>query len=181
MIRKLIFTLFILGLLWVIGLFAGLPVIPWIDTNYYERKSGQKLSQGIILNQSGGDIKLEVPNYYNESDQCFDTWFTSNNIKIKYFSLLAFDKNNIEIPKVKIHLFGYNESREINDFTILNNDTAIQHNFKFIRTVYNVKKFTSISLKLKIDYLINNESKSYADTLILRKVHNLTWTRFKVH
>ena len=76
---KILFKTFltIIGLLlvWVIGLFAQLPLIPWIETDYYVAGTNQTLANGYILKQTDGVIvKIEVPNEFFENDQCFDFW-----------------------------------------------------------------------------------------------------------
>lgn len=190
MIKKVILFLLVLIVIWIVGLFAGIPVIPWIETNYYDSKTNQKLSNGLVLKKiDSSEIRIEIPDYFPASDQCFDTWFTSgqtnSNLIVKAFFFLVLDQSGTELPKKNTYLFGNDDSRfngtEISNLEIIKNDTAYHEKYKFIRTVFNLRNKKRIMIQIKVDYTINNISQSLTDTLEINKKQALTWDEFRAH
>lgn len=190
MIKNVILFLLVLILIWVIGLFTGLPVIPWVETSYYDSETNQNLSKGLVLKElDSAEIRIEIPDYFPVSDQCFDTWFTSgqtnSNLSVKAFSLLVLDQSGTELPKKNTYLFGNNDSRfngtEISNLEILKNDTAYQEKYKFIRTVFNLRNKKRIMIQIKVEYIIDGISQSLTDTLEINKKQTLTWNEFRAH
>ena len=99
-----------LCVLWLVGLFAQLPLIPFIETDYILSETNDTLGKGVLLNEENGlNIKIEVPNYFPEKGQCFDTWFTSTNgqhtLTVSNYSIEAFTSDNGKLPQKQYGLF----------------------------------------------------------------------------
>lgn len=191
---KILFKTFltIIGLLviWLIGLFAQLPLIPWIETDYYVAGTNQTLDKGHILKLADNAImKIEIPNEFTENDQCFDFWFTSANgthsLTVKDFSQTVFDKDNSIIKSKNSYLIWDNGSKEntfeIDKYAITHSDNYDQKKYVFFRTVFNVDNVSDFSIKLKTNFLIDSKSNLIDTTLIIEKKHRLTWNKFRVH
>jgi hypothetical protein len=132
---------------------------------------------------------MEIPDYFPTSDQCFGTWFTSNqtnsNLIVKAFFFSVLDQSGTELSKKNTYLIGNDDSRfngtEISNLEIIKNDTAYQEKYKFIRTVFNLRNKKKIMTQIKVAYTINNISQSLTDTLKINKRQALTWNEFRVH
>src|SRR6187431_3152047 len=114
---RTILVLFFLIVIWVIGLCARLPLIPWIETDYFIKGTNQTLADGFNLKQSDNTIiKIEIPNEFSEKEQCFDFWFLSSQGKhlltVNDFSLKTFENNNSEIRRDNSYLFWDNGSKD---------------------------------------------------------------------
>lgn len=189
-LSKTILTLVCLFVIWIIGLFAQLPLIPWIETDYYVSGTNQTLENGFTLNQIDSTfIKIEVPNEFNENDQCFDFWFLSaagqHTLTVKDFSQTIFDKNNSEVKSKNSYLFWDNGSKEetfnIDNYEIAHSENYYNKKYVFFRTVFNVDNISDFSVKLKTNFIIDNKIKLVDTTLQLEKKHQLTWNKFRVH
>jgi hypothetical protein len=183
-------TIICLLLIWIIGLFAQLPLIPWIETDYYLAETKQTLAKGYILKQTDNVIvKIEVPNEFSESDQCFDFWFSSNigthSLTVKDFSQTVFDNDNSEIKNQNSYLFSDNGSKEeafnIDNYEIAYSDNYDKKKYVFFRTVFDIDNVSDFSIKLKTNFYIDNKPNLIDTTLQIEKKHRLTWNKFRVH
>ena len=181
---------FCLLILWVVGLLAQLPLIPWIETDYFVVGTNQTLANGLTLKQTDNtNIKIEVPNYFSEDDQCFDFWFSSANGKhlltVDDFSLIVYDNDNSELKRENTYLFwdngSKNETFKIENYEIAKTDTCNKNKYVFFRTVFDIDKIGNFKIKVKVNYSIDNKSDSINQTLTIEKKHRLTWNKFRVH
>ena len=187
---KTFLTIICLLVIWVIGLFAQLPLIPWIETDYNVAGTNQTLANGYILKQTDNAlIKIEVPNEFFENDQCFDVWFSSANgthiLTVKDFSQTVFEGDNSEIKSENSYLFWDNGSKEetfnIDNYKIFHSDNYDHKKYVFFRTVFNVENISDFSIKLKTNFFIDNKPNLIDTTLQIEKKHRLTWNKFRVH
>ena len=187
---KTFLTIICLLVIWIIGLFAQLPLIPWIETDYYVSGTNQILANGYILKQTDNTIiKIDVPNEFFENGQCFDFWFLSaagtHTLTVKDFSQTIFDNDNSEIKRKNSYLFWDNGSKEeafeIDNYEITHSDNYDQKKYVFFRTVFNVDNISDFSIKLKTNFYIDNNPNQIDTTLQIEKKHRLTWNRFRVH
>lgn len=187
---KTFLTMICLLVIWVIGLFAQLPLIPWIETDYYVAGTNHTLDNGHILKQTENVIiKIEVPNEFSENDQCFDFWFSStigtHTLTVNDFSLIAFDNDNSKIKSQNSYLFWGNGSKEetfnIDNYEIAYSDNYDQKKYVFFRTVFNVDDLSDFSIKLKTNFYIDNKPNLIDTSLQIEKKHRLTWNKFRVH
>ena len=179
-----------LVIFYIIGLFSGFPIIPWIVTDYYIEDSSTKLTDGVILKQTDNSfVKLEIPNGFSEDNQCLDVWFThqeTNNTQlITNFSIsLHTDKNEFVKPQ-KIYLFGNDGSRfnglEIANFSIISNDSSFQEKYKFIRVVYNLTDKEKFSASIMANFRDDNKLHNYKKELRIEKIKERTWNEFRLH
>ena len=187
---KTFLTIICLLVIWVIGLFAQLPLIPWIETDYYVAETNQTLANGYILKQTDGAIvKIEVPDEFFENDQCFDFWFSSatgtHMLTVKEFSQTVFDNDNSEVKRQNSYLFWDNGSKEetfnIDNYEIAHSDNYDQKKYVFFRTVFDVDNISDFSIKLKTSFYVDNKPNLIDTTLTIEKKHRLTWNKFRVH
>ncbi|MBL7827821.1 MAG: hypothetical protein JNJ57_14415 [Saprospiraceae bacterium] len=176
--------------IWVIGLFAQLPLIPWIETDYYVVGTNQTLANGYVLKQTDNTIvKIVVPNEFSENDQCFDFWFSSNigthMLTVKDFSQTVFDKDNAEIKNKNSYLFWDNGSKEktfnIDNYEIAYSDNYDKKKYVFFRTVFDIDNISYFSMKLMTNFYIDNKPNLINTTLQIEKKHRLTWNKFRMH
>ena len=187
---KTFLTIICLLVIWVIGLFGQLPLIPWIETDYYVVGTNQTLANGYILKQTDNAIiKIEVPNEFSENDQCFDFWFSSatgtHMLTVKGFSQTVFDNDNSEIKRQNAYLFWDNGSKEetfnIENYEIAHSENYDQKKYVFFRTVFDVDNISDFSIKLKSNFYVDNKPNLIDTTLTIEKKHRLTWNKFRVH
>jgi len=196
---RFILMLFFAIVLWIIGLLARLPLIPWIETDYFVTGTTQTLAKGFVLKQpdttitkgflsvtAGSIIKLEAPNEFPEDDQCFDFWFSSAGGKhlltVNNFSLKIFDSNNSEIKPINSYLFWDDGSKDktfnIENYSI---DTYPKNKYVFFRTVFDIDDVGDFSITVKTYYSIDNRADTIDRKLFIDKKHRLTWNEFRVH
>jgi lipopolysaccharide assembly outer membrane protein LptD (OstA) len=183
-------TLAGLAIIWIIGLFAGFPLIPSTETIYYVNESEQTLASGFVLNQTDSTIiKLEVPNYFLENDQCFDVWLSSTKgehiLSIEDYSLQGFITEQKELPKENTFLFWDNGNKE-NTFTVDNYKiskaaSSTNDKYVFIRTVFDTEMAEQFTLVLKINYQLNQKNNLIEQKINVKKEHTLNWNSLKVH
>ncbi|MBK9379288.1 MAG: hypothetical protein IPM86_14145 [Saprospiraceae bacterium] len=187
---KTFLTIICLLIIWVIGLFAQLPLIPFFDTNYFVSGTNQTLSSGIILKQTDNTIiKIEIPNEFTQNEQCFDFRFSSATgthiLTVKDFSQSVFDIDNSEIKNINSYLFWENGSLEekfnINNHEIKYSENYDNEKYVFFRTVFDMDNINHFSIKIKTDFYIDNKPNRIDTTLVIEKKHRLTWSRFRVH
>ena len=190
MISRIFQVLFLLFVIMFLGIFFQLPIIPWIETDYILEGTNQKFSDGVILTQKNGiELKIEIPNEFNEESQCFDTWFKStngnHNLTVKSISFKALDNKNGEIRPVNSYLFwddgSKDETYEITNYIISQSDTIDNQKYVFFRTVFNVDNYDNFSVILKANFEIDNKSENLNRSLIINKKKQLTWNKFRVH
>jgi len=183
-------TLFVATIIWVVGLFAGLPLIPFVETDYYVNESNQTLANGLILKQTDSSvIKLEVPNYFSENDQCFDTWVSSTKgqhfLTIKDFSLQAFNADQSEIKKENTYLFWDNGSKDetfkIENYQISKSATTENDKYVFIRTVFDTEGLDNFILSVKLNFTLDNKTDLVEQKVNVNKKHRLTWNPLRAH
>jgi len=188
--RWTLWAIITLVILYIAGLFAGLPIIPWFETNYFIKGTNERLENGVTLRQiDNAIIKIEIPNYFPPKDQCIDTWFASSDssyiLTIDNFSLEAVSVENKVLIRENSYLFWDNGSKE-NDFTIqkytvAKSDTQMKDKYVFLRSVYDLNNTEELIAKIKIYFQINGKAESIEQSLPLVKKQKLTWNKFRVH
>jgi hypothetical protein len=187
---KTFLTIICLFIIWIVGLFAQLPLIPWIETDYYIAGTNQTLTSGYILKQADNiNIKIEIPNEFLENNQCFDTWFLAANGKhfltVKDYSQTIFGNHNSKIKSKNSYLFWDNGSKEetfnIDNYEIAYSENYDQKKYVFFRTVFDVDNIRNFSIKIKTNFFIDNKPNIIDTTLEIEKKHRLTWSKFRVH
>ena len=190
MIVRTFQVLFLIFVVWFIGLFFQLPIIPWIETDYILTGTNQKFSDGIVLTQKNEvELKIEIPNEFNEENQCFDTWFKSkkgnHNLTVKNISIKAVDNKNGDIRPINSYLFWDNGSKdetfEIRNYELSQSDTIENEKYVFFRTVINANKYDNFSVNVKANFEIDNRTDSLNKILTINKKKRLTWNKFRVH
>jgi|GEM_PF-2452256 len=179
-----------LAIIWIIGLFAGFPLIPSTDTVYFVNETEQTLASGLVLNQTDSTIiKLEVPNYFLENDQCFDVWFSSTKgehiLSIKDYSLQGFITEQKELPKENTFLFWDSGNKEntfmVDNYKISKAVSSTNDKYVFIRTVFDTEMAEQFTLVLKINYHLNHKNYLIEQKINVKKEHTLTWNSLRVH
>ncbi|MES2765813.1 MAG: hypothetical protein V4642_08095 [Bacteroidota bacterium] len=171
----------------VIGLFAQ---IPWIETNYYLISTNQKIADGITLDTVENIIiKLEVPDYFPENDQCFDVWFSAmqgdNTLSVGNFSFKLFKRDNSEFKKENSYLFWDKGSREesfkIENYKLSKPNNSDKENYVFFRTAFDLDKISNFYVTIRADLILNGKPYSLDKKLLIEKKKQLVWRKFKVH
>ena len=179
-----------LCVLWLVGLFAQLPLIPFIETDYILSETNDTLGKGVLLNEENGlNIKIEVPNYFPEKGQCFDTWFTSTNgqhtLTVSNYSIEAFTSDNTEIEKNNSYMFwddgSKNETFSIQNYQIVKSDTVNNRKYVFFRSVFNIDNESDFSILIKAKYSLNNFADSIERKMSITKKHRITWDKLRAH
>jgi hypothetical protein len=180
----------LLCVLWIVGLFAQLPLIPFIETDYILSETNDTLGKGVLVKEENGlNIKIEVPSYFPEKEQCFDTWFTSTKgqhiLSVSNFSIKAFRSDNSEIIKGSSYLFwdsdGKDETFSIDDYEIAKSDTFDKSKYAFFRSEFNVDKESDFSLLIKATYSLDDIQGSVERKMSITKKHRLTWNKLRAH
>mgnify|MGYP003575478265 FL=1 len=189
-LRRTFLAVSITFVLWLIGLFAQLPVIPFIETNYLLSETNDILSKGIELGRTDKlIIKLEIPDYYPEKDQCFDTWFSSRSgqhtLTVSDFSITVFDRNDSEISKQNSYLFWDNGSKDeafkIENYVIAKLDTTFHNKYVFFRSVYNMADGKEFKVQIKANFILDGVNSDLDKRLSITKRHRLTWNKLRAH
>ena len=188
--KKIIIGTLISVVLWIAGCSAGLPVIPFVETDYFISQSDKVLADGHTVTKTHNEnTKIEIPNYYPDNDQCLDFWFASSNGKhiltVEKFKMTVMDKDGHEIERLTSYLFWDDGSEEekfsINNYEIENTATHGQDKYVFFRTVVDLSGESNFSINIKADYSVDSEQKQIDKTLDLTKRRKLTWNKFRVH
>ena len=176
--------------LWVAGCSVGLPVIPFIETDYFVSQSDKPLADGYTVTTSDNEnTKIEIPNYYPDNDQCLDFWFTSSNGKhiltVEDFKMTFKDKDGKEIKRLTSYLFwddgSEDEKFSINNYEIEKTGTHDQDKYVFFRTVVDLSGESNFSINIRADYSVDSEQRQIDKTFDLTKRRKLTWNEFRVH
>ncbi len=181
-------SLVFLFIFWIVLAFAQLRVIPNITTYYNVIGSTEILQNGTVLkNTPEINVRLEAPEYFEENQQCFDLWFSSNSGKHKI------TVNNVsqkiiyksELKPIATYLFWDGGSQE-NSFSIENYEiekAEIYENNKycFFRTVANVEDISHFKIELKAKFIVDDNQSNIDTILTIKKTHKLVWDRFRVH
>jgi hypothetical protein len=179
-----------LAIIWIIGIIAGFPLIPSSETIYYVNETEETLASGLVLNQTDSTIiKLEVPNYFLENDQCFDVWFSSTKGKqiltIKDFSVQAFVADQKELSKENTFLFWDNGNKEntflVENYQISKASSSTNDKYVFVRTVFDTEKVEQFSLVIKLNYSLNHKNYIVEQIINVKKEHKLIWNSLKAH
>ena len=188
--RWTIWTITTFVVLYIAGLFAGLPLIPWVETNYFIEGTNESLSNRVTLKQiENAKIQVEIPNYFSQNDQCIDTWFASSDssytLTINNFSFEAVSTEGNALKRENNYLFWDNGSKE-NDFKIQNYTVAKSNNqqddkYVFLRNVYDLDNVKELTATIKFDVQINGKHESVEQSLPLVKKQKLTWNKFRTH
>ena len=176
--------------LWIVGLFAQLPLIPFIETDYVLIETNDTLGKGVLVKEKSGlNIKVEVPSYFPEKEQCFDTWFTSTNgrhtLTVPNFSITALSSDNKEIFKSNSYLFWDDGSKDeafsIDGYEISKSDSFDSSKYVFFRSVFDVAQERDFVVLIKAKYSVDNVSDSVERKMSIIKKHRLTWNKLRAH
>ena len=138
----------------------------------------------------GLNIKLEVPRYFPEKEQCFDTWFTStkgqHTLTVSNFSISAFKTDNTKIEKSNSYLFWADGSKDetfsIHNYQVTKSDTFDSSKYVFFRSVFNLDKAESeFNILIKASYSFDNIADSVERKMSVIKKHRLTWDKLRAH
>jgi hypothetical protein len=188
--RRIFLIIISIFFLWVIGIFAQLPLMPFIETNYFIKEKDLNLSKGVTIEQSKKTtIKIEIPNYFPEGNQCFDIWFSStngeHNLSVTKFSFKISTIDNIELERESLYLFSDKRSKDetstIENYSIEKHEIEEDNNYVFFRTVYNVETINNLNIFVLADYSIDNETYSMNKKIEIIKKRRLTWNKLKAH
>lgn len=174
---------------YIIGLFSDLPIIPWTVTDYFVDEGTKRLSEGQTLKSEGdSQLTFQVPNNFCEQKQCFDFWFNedvSGNQLVKGFSIELISEEGDFIEPDGIYLFGTKNSRfdgiEITDFSLIEEDSSFQDNFRFIRVIFDLENHTNFKLSIDADVLKKMKDININQVLQVNKVSELTWNSLRFH
>ena len=188
--KKIFIGTLISIVLWIVGCSAGLPVIPFVETDYYIRQSNRPLANGHAVTKTDNEnTKIEIPNYYPDNDQCLDFWFTSSNgkhiLSVENFNMTVRDKDGDEIKRLTSYLFwddgSEDEKFSINNYEIENTGTHDQNKYVFFRTVFDLSGESYFSITINTDYSVDSVRRQIDETFDLTKKRKLTWNKFRVH
>ncbi len=177
-------------LLWIVGLLAQLPLIPFIETDYILKERNDTLGNGVLVKKNNElNIKIEIPNYFPEKEQCIDTWFTSAHgqhlLTVSNFSINVFSGDNTEIEKGQSYLFWDDGSKDetfsIHDYEISESITSERNKYVFFRSVFNIDKESNFYILIKANYSLDNIADSVERKMLITKKHRLTWNKFRAH
>lgn len=188
--RWTVWTITTFVVLFITGLFAGLPLIPWVETDYFVKGTNESLAHGVKLKQiDNAIVKIEIPNYFSQNEQSIDTWFASSDssytLTIDNFSFEAASRGNNSLKKENSYLFWDNGSKE-NDFRIQNysvtkSNSQLDDKYVFLRSVYDLGNVKELVATIKLDVQINGKPENIEQSLPLVKKQKLTWNKFRVH
>jgi hypothetical protein len=181
-------SLVFLFIFWIVLVFAQFPVIPNITTSYNVIGSTETLQCGVILkNTPEINVKIEAPEYFEENQQCFDLWFSSNSGKHKITVNDASQKiiYKSELKPISSYLFWDGGSQEdsysIENYEIEKGKVYEENKYCFFRTVVNVENISDFKIKLKAKFTVDNKPNYIDTTLTIKKTHKLNWDKFRVH
>ncbi|WP_288955844.1 hypothetical protein [uncultured Polaribacter sp.] len=175
-----------LFLMWIVSLFFGLPLLPYMETNYYLKEDKISLNKKKILKINDSiSLGIEIPNYFPEEDQCIDFWFFNEakqrSLNIKNFALtlknLKKEKQLIEKDIIIFWDGGYNENKpEVKNF-ILNKGCK----YIFIRNIYDLNKAKKSQVHIKLNYFVNRVEYKFDTIINITKEKELTWNKLRAH
>lgn len=184
-VLKISLFLLIFIILWIVGVFFDLPLIPINETNYYTEKNNISLNERQIIETNDSlKIGVEIPNYFTENEHCFDFWFFieegEKNISVSDFSVKLKDRTGNEKKEIKSILFwdgGSNES----SLDVINHKLNSDSKYLFFRKVYNTNKLENFSITLSVEYQIDNIQFKIDTLMNITKKEKITWNKFRVH
>lgn len=188
--KKIIIGVLITIVLWIAGCFAGLPVIPFVETDYFVSESNKPLADGYTVTKTDNEnTKIEIPNYFPDNGQCLDFRFTSSNGKhiltVENFKMTVMDENGDEIKRLNSYLFWDDGSEyekfSINNYEIEKKGTHDQDKYVFFRTVVDLSGEGNFTINIKADYYVDSVKRQIDKTFDLTKKKTLTWNEFRVH
>jgi hypothetical protein len=188
--KKVIIGTLIAIVLWIVSCSAGLPVIPFVETDYFISESNKPLADGHTVTKTENEnTKFEIPNYYPDNDQCLDFWFTSSNGKhlltVENFKMTVMDNGKDEIKPLTSYLFwddgSEDEKFSITNYEIEKTETHDQDKYVFFRTVVDISRESHFSVNIKADYYMDSVPRQIDKTFELTKRRKLTWNEFRVH
>jgi hypothetical protein len=188
--KKIIIGTLITIVLWIAGCSAGLPVIPFVETDYFVSEYNKPLADGHTVTKTDNETtKIEIPNYYADNGQCLDFWFTSSNGKhiltVENFKMTVMDENGDEIKRLNSYLFWDDGSEDekfgINNYEIEKTGSQDQDKYVFFRTVVDLSGESNFAITIKADYYVDSVQRQIDKTFDLAKRKKLTWNEFRVH
>jgi hypothetical protein len=190
-IFKRTFKILLIGfLLWFFGVFFQLPLIPFIETDFVLNGTSQIFEKGVELQQTNKvTIKLEIPNYFPEKEQCFDTWFSSKDgqhtLTVSDFTISVFNKNGTETKKNNSSLFwddgSSDETFKIDNYMIAKTNTTNNDKYVFFRSVFNVADKKEFIVHVKANFSVDGIQNNLEKKIAITKKHRLTWNKFRAH
>jgi len=172
------------------NIFLSFLALILIVTRYFVEGGDSTLADGLVINQNDSLITtIEVPSYYPEDNQCFDFWFLSKKgthlLTVNDFSLIAHDTKNNMIKKRNSYLFWDDGSKEetywIKNFELSQDKKYDKDKYIFFRTVFDVDNNDDYSLQIRTNYSIDSTLFFVDTTIMIKKNHRLTWSKFRVH
>jgi hypothetical protein len=172
-------------LLWVVGCSAGLPVIPFVETDYFIDNSPVPLAHGFTITNTDDEVtELEIPDYFPDDDQCLDFWFKTSQgthlLNVEEFRLKVFDENGNEIKPWNSYLF-WNGGSEDEKFSIDDYEIDDAEKYVFFRTAVDLSSESSFSVAIEAKYTIDNKMRNISATYDLEKIKRLTWNELRAH
>jgi hypothetical protein len=177
-------------MLWIIGVFAMLPVIPFIEANYFLEGSDGPLDIGFNVTHTSTELtRIEIPSYYPNNNQCLDFWFESANGKhlltVNNFTMTLKNKNNSEIKRMNSFLFwdegSEDEKFSIKEYEIERTDSYDTDKYVFFRTAFDLSDEGSFTMYVKADYLLDGIQRDLDRSFKVVKKKKLRWSEFRVH
>lgn len=192
---KLILIIFCLVVLWIIGLFAQLPLIPWIETDYFLIDTKTRLANNVSIKQKDNmKITLEIPNIFGEGNQSLQIQFSSimgkHLINVNPFSMKVYDSRNIEIKPKSSYLICNDSTKaetfkikdyEIADDTVYGNTAYSKDKYLIFQSSFDLRNVKQLSIDIQIKYSLDNKPDSINGRYLVEKEHRLTWNQLRFH
>ncbi len=182
--KTFLIAILITFLLWLAGCSIGLPVIPFVATDYFIEGSDNSLKDGYVVTSSDNETtKIEIPDYFTDDNQCLDFWFTTSYgnhfLTVKNFKITVFDINDNVIMPTNSYLFR-DDGSENEKFSIDNYEIGTDK-YVFFRTVVDLSGESRFAINIKADYLIDSVRRNIDKTYVLEKRKQLTWNELRAH
>lgn len=173
-------------ILWIVGLFNDLPLIPEIVEGYYIDDTA--LGDGLLLTEIEEEFRLEMPDHYDDDVRPVDLLiFPSDgehSLSVKNMSANVMLENGNRPEKKYFYIFT--SARELTSLTQLNNypvglteDDSVS-TYVQVRSVYDLTGVNKFKIEVRADYSYDGNGRTFSQTFEAEHSRKLTWRRLRI-
>ena len=172
----------VLVVLWIVGLFNGLYLLPTIEEDYYI--DGVGLSQPMILSEEEEQLSLTIP-HDTDSLKAIDLMIYSfdepgNEQKVHILTInnisARLTSENNEVPNTYLYVFTIDG--ELPGIQAVANYTI--ENYVNVRYVYNLYKIDKFNFEVSVDYTYDNKPRKVNRTFEVEHKSRFKWQRLRI-
>lgn len=173
-------------ILWIVGLFNDLPLIPEIVEDYYIDDTA--LGDGLLLTEIEEEFRLEMPDHYDDDVRPVDLLiFPSDgehSLTVNQMTARA-SFADIEEIKEKYH-YIFTSVGELQNLTQLTNyrigitDDDSVSSYVQVRSVYDLTGLKDFNIAIEADYSYDGHERKLAKVFKATYHRKLTWRRLRI-